>query len=704
MTRYFKLKKKKSSIVLTLSILAYLSVPVYAADTSNSNIYDNDTIKTRDIVVTATRTKEEVKAVPNTVEIITRDDIKRLGADTVTSALRLASNINISTAGMTSGGNTVMIRGMSSNHTLILVNGIRTAGEDTTETQNLYELDRINIADVDRIEIVRGAASAQYGSDAIGGVINIITRKSEKRSTTIGAATGTNNISNWYHIDMGKDGKFSGTLDARFDKVRKQQLPAVTGSTSSTTNMYGPKQYFNFDGIYDLGNTKKLDFNVGYVKEDMRIDQGSGGTNSKTTYDFNKTNLNLIYSGKTKRGDYSLTAYYSKLEKNYDVYKDILNKSFNLSAFDSMTYEMLGLEGKNTMQLSDHHLFTIGSDMRQVSVRSTRLGDNGNDVSTVTRTGLVGNSRTGYSLGAITDNISEKNVDTYSGYLQDEWIINNKLLLISSLRYDHDNSFGSNVTPKIGATYQLSKDSRFKVNYGRGYKAPTVSELYMDYIDSGAAAAGVNVMIYGNPDLKPEKSTNFDFSFEAEKDNNFGKLTYFKNKVSNLIDYETTSEFTNGAYYNYAKYINIHKANINGVELEVGRKLNDKFTTKITSNWLNATNGDTGARLKNRARNTTTLQLVYDDHDDKGYSAVLWNEWRNKYYYASAASTVAYSSSSESRASAKDYSYSTLNLTVNKKLGKGSRVYVGIDNMLDKHVDDLYINGRVWTMGAEFTF
>lgn len=164
-----RLSTKKQQTLLTLSVLLGLSSPVYAQDIQN-----NDVIVTPDVVVTATRTQEEVKAVPQTVEVITKEDIEQLGATDVYSALRLAANVDVTSAGM--AGHNVMIRGMSTNHTLILIDGKRFAGEDTSATQNVYALGRLSLSNIERIEIIRGSASAQYGSDALGGVINIITK------------------------------------------------------------------------------------------------------------------------------------------------------------------------------------------------------------------------------------------------------------------------------------------------------------------------------------------------------------------------------------------------------------------------------------------------------------------------------------------------------------------------------------------------
>lgn len=672
-----RLSTKKQQTLLTLSVLVGLSSPVYAQDIQN-----NDVINTPDVVVTATRTQEEVKVVPQTVEVITKEDIEQLGATDVYSALRLAANVDVTSAGM--AGHNVMIRGMSTNHTLILIDGKRFAGEDTSATQNVYALGRLSLSNIERIEIVRGSASAQYGSDALGGVINIITKKSKEPSVMVGISTGSEAINNYYHIDFGKQGNFSSTFDMRFSDVRKNMQSGDEGS-----NYYGPIQDFNFAGTWDLGNDKEIDLTLGYYNEHTKADYADKYTSTgvfqtskdkKEWYDYRRYDYSLGYSGKTDNSDYMIRTFYSRLDKENNLYnyrnnfpgpmENILGSMYPKYDWDKSTYTLWGIEGKNTVQLSDNHLLTFGGEYRQNKVEGTRLSDGGDNVHQVSQSGNGIMSNKYYS---------DKEINTWAGYIQDEWQVNDKLLVIPSVRYDHDSSFGGEVTPKIGATYFISDNSRIKANWGKGFKAPTISELYMAM---HRAMGGQTVNVYGNPDLKPEKSTSWDISFEAEKDNNFGKLTYFNNDVKNLI---TTKQI--GSSYYDQRYINVDEAEIDGVEMEIGRNLDDKWTIKATSNWLDATDKVSGDRLDNRARNMTTLQLLYDDHDDWGYSAILWQQWANKYHYDD-----------------NDYNFTTTNFVLNKKFGEGNRVYAGVDNIFDKKISDIGLDGMIWRLGAEWTF
>ena len=170
---------KKKIALLTACVVSAVGHMAFAAEADNYDEYSG-----ADYVVTATKTQLEKKEVPQSVEVITQEDIKNTAAYNVRDALRFATNIDVQEVGMT--GNVVMVRGMESKHTLILVDGRRMAAENTGSTMNAYELSRINLADVERIEVIRGNGSALYGSDAMGGVINIITKKANQEHASIG--------------------------------------------------------------------------------------------------------------------------------------------------------------------------------------------------------------------------------------------------------------------------------------------------------------------------------------------------------------------------------------------------------------------------------------------------------------------------------------------------------------------------------------
>lgn len=598
--------------------------------------------------------------VPNTVEVITADDIEKLGATDVYSALRLADNVQIMNTS-TGFGHRISMRGMSSDSTLILINGQRTAIEDTETTQNLLALDRINVHNIERIEIIRGAASAQYGSDALAGVINIITKKSTgKPSVTVGATTGTTNMSNYYHIDLGRQGKFSSTFDMNFSKDRQWTEHEVSGLP--VKNLQGPKQSYNFSGTYELGENKNLNLDLGYYKDKLSGDWSHKEYNlgawggivrlQDAKLETERRDASLSLTGKTKKDDYMVRTFYSKLDKFRFLPYTALAKEYG----ETNKYSIWGIEAKNSHKVNGDHTLTYGTEYDRYDVDGVNFGKDGDN---------------------------GKNLNTYAAYIQDEWLLGDKWEIIPAVRYDHHSEFGSKTTPHIGVTYLANDHNRFKANWGEGYKAPSVSELYMDYTHMG-------VLTLGNPNLRPEESKNWDLSYEGEWGKTFGKITYFHNDIDNMISTRTV-----GGRHGYNEYYNIDgTTKTHGVELTLGRKLSRDLDVKVTSNWTSASNKVASAEssahgVDGIADNITTLQLAYDDHRAYGYNATLWEQWVHDYYESDSSQT---------------YSYNTLNFVINKKYGDAVRLFAGVDNIFNKKIDAIYLDGRIWRTGIEFKF
>lgn len=713
----------KKAMLSTLVVMM-LQTTAYAQDVS--------TVTTNDIVVTASKTTELVKQAPQAVEVITAEDMKALGADSLITGLAMADNVNLSSASMT--GNQVMIRGMETRHTLILVDGKRIAGEDAANTTNSYTLSRLSLDTVDRVEIVRGSSSALYGSDAMGGVINIITKKPVKEEFVVGASTGTREQNNWYRYSTGNQGRWNVSMDARFTKVRPINIREVStydrnvrGSSDVdgyNQYMYGPKQSYNLTAIYDFKNANKntlrLDANYytesltsraadaktmmftkgGYPSAGMAAMAGNpmegafksdlvySRYNKREYYDNKSYGASLAYAGQTKKNSYEIRTYYNQLTKDYRMYNDVQvpqtpitvhipvamnplrfqNLTYNYAItypttdYDYAKYRTWVTEAHDTMNINDAHTLTFGGEYRLVSYDGTRIGDVDTSSSTWDKTA------------------KEHSLRSYAAFVEDTWQVTDSLMVQPAVRFEHNNQFGSNVSPRLGLTYALTDHMRLKASYGKGYKAPTISELYINMYHS---AGPTMVHVMGNPDLEPEKSTSYDISLEGERGQSFFKGSYFKNKVTNLID----SKVTVTPNLMSARYYNIAKADISGVELTLGHHLSNRLVAKLTYNYLDATDESTGNRLENRPKNATTFSLIYDDHKSYGYNASLWSSHYSDYIYGG-----------------KSYSYSTWNVALTKKFGEKLSAFAAVDNIFDKNLDDLNILGRVYRVGAELKF
>lgn len=686
------------------ALLAAITVFVMGGVTAQAEelpVYSFD-----EVVVTATRTENDVKKVPASTQVITQEDIKRGGATSVRNALSMYANI-FQKSKVRGGGHDIIIRGMETKHSLVMVNGRRISNEaDANGLGNAMSLDRININDVEKIEIVRGPSSALYGSEAMGGVLNIITKPSKEQTLLTGLEHTSEDTSHWWHADTGRIGNFSMTLDARFNKINRSMLDTATES-----DPYGTAQTYNASLNYYVNDHSYVNAYMDYYSQHLKTDTGtptmkpitlttsrgmslSGqamleGTGSKA---YKQKNYGISWNGKTDKNDWQIQAYMSKFNwsttSNTKVLGSIppagmegmfnyLLQKKNTYNFNHDEHNMWAIEGRDSLRVNDHHRVTFGAEYVKEKVAGTGLGSNGDGVHNITENGTTKSS-------------SEKTLSSYAAYLQDE-IEYGKWFIVPAIRYDHHSAYGSHASPKIGVTYNATDHFRIKANYGDGFKAPSVSQLYYD-LDMPMGGPGNWVHLTGNPNLKPEKSKSWDLGVEAEFGKGYGSLTYFDNDVDNLIASIRKGTDSNG--HSLYRYENVNKARIKGLENTLGYRFNDTLEFKVTSTLLDAKDTSAGKDLTQRARLSQIYQLIYDDHKDTGWSAVLWNQLDYKFVTGKAW---------ESGESVKK-SYSLTNFSLTRKVNKDTRVYGSVQNIFDKKDEDCDLDGRFWSIGWEHKF
>ena len=685
------------------ALLAAITVFVMGGITAQAEelpVYSFD-----EVVVTATRTENDVKKVPASTQVITQEDIKRGGATSIRNALSMYANI-FQKSKVRGGGHDIIIRGMETKHSLVMVNGHRISNEaDANGLGNAMSLDRININDVEKIEIVRGPSSALYGSEAMGGVLNIITKPSKEQTLLTGLEHTSEDTSHWWHADTGRIGNFSMTLDARFNKINRS-MP----DTATESDPYGTAQTYNASLNYYVNDHSYVNAYMDYYSQHLKTDMGtpamkpitlttssgkmslSGqamleGTGSKA---FKQKNYGISWNGKTDKNDWQIQAYMSKFNwsttSNTKVLGSIppagmegmfnyLLQQKNAYDFNHDEHNMWAIEGRDSLRVNDHHRVTFGAEYVKDKVAGTGLGSNGDGVHSITENGKTKSS-------------SEKTLSSYAAYLQDE-IEYGKWFIVPAIRYDHHSAYGSHTSPKIGVTYNATDHFRIKANYGDGFKAPSVSQLYYD-LDMQMGPNWVHLT--GNPNLKPEKSKSWDLGVEAEFGKGYGSLTYFDNDVDNLIASIPKGTDSNG--HNLHRYENVNKARIKGLENTLGYRFNDTLEFKVTSTLLDAKDTSAGKDLTQRARLSQIYQLIYDDHKDTGWSAVLWNQLDYKFVTGKAW---------ESGESVKK-SYSLTNFSLTRKVNKDTRVYGNVQNIFDKKDEDCDLDGRFWSIGWEHKF
>lgn len=678
------------------------------------------------VVVTATRTENDVKNVPASTQIITSSDIKKSGATNLRDAITDFANITM-TKKVRGGGHEIIVRGMSTDKSLIMVNGHRVANEaDGSGLGNANALDRINVDNIEKIEIVKGPSSALYGSEAMGGVINIITKGSKEAEVRTGLVNSSEDFTNWWHLDSGEIGKFSATLDMRFNKIRRDG-----DDTDFLTDSFGTAQTYNFNANYHFNDHNYLNFYVDHYTQNLKRDlythkrdnikvnfpekmrpmgqasmTGEGSMeDALANYHYKQQTYGLSWNGKTARNDWQIQTYLSKFDWESDIrYSGMQFKGHVPAGLSPMTGRMWDsifkgfmvgdsgeykndvnvnsnkifvIEGRNSTKINDNHRITYGAEYIKNTVKGTNFGDD--NQFGVTHIGSV-------SKNGVTKEISEKEIDTYAAYLQDE-INYGKWFIVPAIRYDHHENFGSHTSPKLGLTYKANDTFRVKANYGKGFKAPTIQNLYCKLV-THMGQAGI-ITVNPNANLRPETSNSWDVGVEKEWGKISTSLVYFDTKLENMI---TTEKIVDKIY----RCINVGNVRVKGIEYTLGYELNPMWKFKVNSTWLDAVNKDKNQPLPQRSRLSQIYSLSFDDGKDIGWSAVLWDELNYKY--------VTPVTVNGNTVAGPKKTYNLLNFTLTRKINKDTKIYGSVQNIFDKVDSDCDLDGRYWSLGWEHKF
>jgi len=709
-------KKDLSKLVLTTLLTGSVlwGGTAFAAE-ENLQEFSLDTM-----VVTATRTEMSVKEAPSAVQVVDSKKLEQTQAKTLHDALKGALGVNVFNDFQ--GRSNVSIRGSESRHVLIMVDGKRLGGELSYNSANALDVDRIRMEDVEKVEIIRGPAGAMYGSDAIGGVINVITKTPNKNIAEINYEYGwyENGKGAGYKSNLylqGAENNYSYKINAGLNKNRPYEV-----SEGNEANFYGKDQPLSLNVGYTFDNGNKLSFDVSRLKENNQEHSFSSkvtpsmhpmmpttvtNKNGVVKNDNKRTDYALKYSGNDNKHDWMFRAYKSVYDKNYtsqsreDKFKNgVLAESKVSNKFDTVKRTLSTIEGKDTINLSDKHKLTAGFEYRQDKSAGTRIKKNPAGMSNV------------------HDAYDEAEINYLAAYVQDEIKPDAKWLVIPSVRYDHSDKFGSEITSQIGTTYNAADDVRIKAVIGQGYKTPTVNELYHYWeMFPGAwhnmgpiGKKFVEGEFYeGNPDLKPEKSLSYELAIEKD----WGEkatvhLGAFRNEVKDLIETYRTGAFTNSTTHPglaekdaIKHYRNVPEAILQGVELYGSHRLGKDIYLNAGYTFLDAKDKTGNKRLSDRAKHQFTFGISYQPENIYAWDVSFDLVSNINYYYRdNVRSTMA-----NPYYDTKDFTIA--NIMASRHLNKDTKIYLGIDNISNHQNFGNFADGnlgRLYRVGMEYKF
>ena len=543
------------------------------------------------VVVTGTGTHRRLKDSPVPVEVISGSDLRQAGVNSFEDALLLLNPaFNIRPTVM---GSYFTLNGMSNKYILILVDGKKVAGDVSNNT----DLSRIDMGRVKRVEILKGAASALYGSDAIAGVINVITEQpkdpiSVQSKTRFG---GESSFSQNAGVDL-NFGKFTSSTSYQRRQMGGWQLNPneISGDTVIPTRSESSSKFHSNiitqHFTYAPNEQLKLYAQGSYFNREVNRPVQEKKNDGAYQYDLTYMDYNFGLGGKYFMND---GAYIS-----LDLYMD--NYEYN------KLYTVAQLDKKDTT-------FRVGDE--ELTKRQKYY--NGN---------LKGVFRVGgynkLTLGTEYANDYMKNpgsldepkeIYTLAVYAQDEIRVWKNLQILPGFRYVYNEMFKNRFTPKIALMYTLGSFN-FRTSYAAGFKTPSIQELYYDYENRGA-------ITIGNPDLKPEKANYYNVNVEyTGKYLNISANGYI-NDVKDIIekyDIGATDEDKANGIKTRNVYHNLDKASIKGFDISVNSYLGAGFSAAGAYNCVYAADGE-GRRLSESVRHAATF---------RGGWTHEWNKYR----------------------------------------------------------------------------
>lgn len=658
------------------------------------------------MVTTATKTEKNIEGVSASIIVITEEEIQKTGASTLDKILEKVPSINAQYGRFphpsASSKASISLRGMGANGTLILVDGKRLSGE----TESPYEMTRITASMIERIEIVKGSMSTLYGSDAIGGVINIITKKVDKNVSTLDLKYGSNGDGD----AVNKNVNF--TNRGSVDKLRYKINTSIDDTTPYKVNKSYTQQAINPSSGADL-NGNSLDNISGNYDVTYKDEATVKTIGTRLEYDFSDNftaGLDLSYFTEDREGQYlgNTSATSGGLITNTPVNSEDKNRRIDISSdFKYLINDDLSMNTKvyrsyykkrnytdpltfdgatNTKFSANVTIDTLESDLTYI------LND-----SNIITTGLEYRKETRDS-GAINPDASSsefitKVVNYKSLFIQDEIEISDTLNAIIGTRYDNISNADNKITLQAGLVKEIAEDTSIRANYAQGYRTPDIAELYVvSMYYKGAKRYGsevINTIKTESYDLKPEQSQTFELSLSNKYENLSSVFTIFNNKVKDKIDLVSYNDSSSSTKYYTSE--NIDQVDIKGAEVSFDYDLNKDIDLGLNATYLKTEDESTGKELTYTPDISASFSVNYKITNDLNTNLML--RYIGEQY-------------SNSTNTEQTNNYTLVDLGAQYQINKNIEYYLGVDNIFNKEVDEeIGTNvGSYYFTGLRITF
>lgn len=592
-------------------------------------------------VVTATRIETPIEQTGSSIELLSSKQIEQQQSKSVQSALTQVPGVQFAQNGGPGTASSVFMRGANANHTLVLVNGVRV----NSNTDGAFNLSMIPTESIERIEVLRGTQSALYGSDAIGGVINIITKKSP-------------------------DKPLSGSLSTAVgEKGYREQVANLAGN-NGVLDFLTTLSYSELNG-FDIADNRK---NKGSENDPWR--RLSSYTDVGATFaEDGRADLTFLYNRNQTELDKTASwpNYWQVDDPDRDSQTEQWLTSFNVSKPITELYSQSLLVSHNKEQTTGNNNGTQEYLFETENIGLTEQSDFQileNDTLSA-----------GYEFRRYDaenkDTFKADPIDQHSAFLSNQLNLYDRLFVTLGGRHDYFSAFDGENTWNAAASWLALDNTRVHSSVGTGYKIPTMNDLF--WPNDGWSS--------GNPDLNPESSRSFDVGVEQTliESNCVADITYFQSQINDMIIWSETSPW-------FWQPSNVNQADIKGTELSLTARPVESLTTKAFYTFTVAEDAETGLDLPRRARHKAGTSANWD------YSQ------RGSIYAACNFTGARYDNSANTRDLA---SFITVDVGTRYRLTKIFSVFANVENLCDTRYETAAgygVVGRLASAGVKGEF
>lgn len=666
------MNKTLNQSALSFAVLAAMS-SLAQANPDNST---TDATQLNTIVVTATGYEQDLSKAPASITVIDREELEKREYNDITDVLRHTPGVVVSGSG---SAQTISIRGMSSNYTLFLVDGKRQYGRDVNPNGDDAGFEKNilpPVSAIERIEIIRGPASTLYGTDAMGGVVNIITKKvSDRWSGSVELGSVIQDQGNAGDIQNGSVYLAGPLLENKLGlqlslNKQKREEDAYVGGFRGTE-----RESLNSRLSYILNDKHDLQLEANFVQQESETTVGKTVALANNAADSSSRNYRHVYA-LTHHGRYS-----DQLDSTtYLQYENSKNPDRGNTQLGTKGIELDTWTFNNQWNwLLGNHTLSFGAHYKdeKLTEKATNRNPNAPEFSELTR----------WSAAA---------------FLEDTWHLSDRFDLTAGLRYDHDENYSGHVSPRLYGVYSLNDQWTVKGGVSTGYKQPDIRAATEGFYSvtggGGSPLATGRGIIRANPDLDPESSLSSELGVNWQNDRVKASLTayvtQYKDRITEVRACETDTDGSSTnrnnwqewkcfegdtPFYFISERINVDEAELKGVEATLEASLSD-YTTLMANYTFTDSEFKTG-EFKGQPVNQMPEHMLNITVDHEINDAL--NVWSRLHYRSETSAYLSRTSVAQPNPG-----YEFLDVGLNYKFTPNISGKFGVYNLLDEKAED----------------